>query len=74
MVFLVALQYPNGRTHEAVLDRAEAPTPGTVFEMYGRTWRVAELIDSPSYKYSARRRIQRGLTDEPTRYWCVCVD
>ena len=70
----MALLYPNGRTHEAVLDRAEAPTLGTVFEMYGRTWRVAELIESPSHRYSARSRVQRGLTDEPTRYWCVCVD
>ena len=25
MVFRVALQYPNGRTHEAVLDRVDAP-------------------------------------------------
>ena len=72
MVFLFALQYPNGRTHEAVLERAETPTPGTEFEMYGHTWRVAELIESPSY--SARRRLLRDPKDEPTRYWCVCVD
>ena len=45
VVFLVSLLYPNGRTHEAVLDHAETPKLGTMFEMYGRTWRVNEIHD-----------------------------
>ena len=65
MVFLVALRYPNGRTHEAVLDRAEAPKPGTVFEMYGHTWRVTGPVTS-----DRRRHVAPA---ESTRYACVCV-
>jgi hypothetical protein len=69
MVFRVALTYPNGRTHEAVLDRAEALNPGTVFEMYGRRWRVDGLI-------SGRHSDKRGYidpTDDSTQYACVYV-
>ena len=63
MLFLVALQYPNCRTHESVLDRAEAPTLGTEFEMYGHTWRVTVRIESPSYS-GRRRRVNPA--DEPS--------
>jgi hypothetical protein len=66
MVFAVALQYPNGRTAEVLLDRAETPRPGTVFEMYGRKWRVTGVIDSD-------RRRHVDPADESTRYACVCV-
>jgi hypothetical protein len=67
MVFRVALQYPNGRTHEAILDRAETPRIGTQFVMYGRTWRVYEFGNGPG----VRRRVNQA--DELTLYMCVCV-
>jgi hypothetical protein len=69
MVFRVALTYPNGRTHEAVLDRAEALYPGTVFEMYGRRWRVDGLINDR--RSDQRRDIDPA--DDSTRYACVNV-
>ena len=71
MVFLVALLYPNGRTHEAVLDRAEAPKVGMVFEMYGRAWRVNEIHDG---KYGSGRPRRVDPSDAPTRYMCVVVN
>ncbi len=69
MAFVVALVYPNGRTHETDLDPGETPRLGWVFELYGRTWRVNEVIDD---RYS--RRVRRiDAADESTRYVCVCV-
>ncbi len=70
MVFLVALLYPNGRTHEGSLDRAETPKVGTVFEMYGRIWRVNEINLN---NYSGRTR-RVNPADESTRYMCVSVN
>jgi hypothetical protein len=70
MVFLVALLYPNGRTHEAVLDRAETPKVGTVFEMYGHTWRVNEI----NLNNDSGRTRRLHPADQSTRYMCVPVN
>ena len=71
VVFRVALQYPNGRTHDAVLDRVEAPMIGTVFEMYRRTWRVNGIHDS---RASSGRPRRVDPSDKSLQYVCVCVN
>jgi hypothetical protein len=71
MVFRVVLEYPNGRTHDAILNRADAPKPGTVFAMHGHTWQVTRLVNS---RHTDRFRRTVIPADESTRYVCVRVD
>ena len=73
MVFLVTLQYPNGRTHEAVLDRDQAPKPGRRSQMYGHTWRVAPGLSTAGRAIVRRPRVDMAARAS-TRYACVCVD
>ena len=40
---LVALEYPNGRTHEAILFGESALLPGQEFDLHGRRWRAVDL-------------------------------
>jgi hypothetical protein len=58
MESLVALQYPNGRVHEASLTVPRALAPGDQFELHGRHWRA---VTNPS------RRRPLG----PPRLLCV---
>ena len=70
MAFAVTLEYPNGRSHEAVLDRAQAPELDTEFEMFGHRWRVTRLIDS---RHANRLLRRANPAAESPRYLCVCV-
>jgi hypothetical protein len=70
MEFRVTLQYPNGRTADAVLTWAHTPTEDTEFEMHGRTWRVVGLVDGGRVD-NHRRRVDPAA--ESTRILCVCV-
>ena len=36
----VSLQYPNGRIHEATVERDKPLERGDEFQMHGRHWRV----------------------------------
>jgi GNAT superfamily N-acetyltransferase len=71
MQFAVALQYPNGRTVEAVLTSHRAPEQGTQFEMHGHTWVVTGLVDS---RHADRLRRKVDPKAESTRILCVRVD
>ena len=59
---LIALRYPNGRTHEVELDTVLAP--GDEFDLYGRRWRV--LGQSPRRPRGTRYR-------RPIPIACVAV-
>jgi hypothetical protein len=71
MVFLVELKYPNGRRHDAVLDRPEPLVVGSEFEMFGHRWRVTGLADS---RHADRFRRKVDPKAESTRALCVRVD
>lgn len=49
----IALRYPNGRVHEATLDRDLLP--GERFEMYGRTWTVVGAKQGRGQRNGVRR-------------------
>jgi hypothetical protein len=36
----ISLQYPNGRIHEATVERDRPLERGDEFELHGRNWRV----------------------------------
>jgi len=36
----VSLEYPNGRVHEATIERDTPLEPGQEFQMHGRHWRA----------------------------------
>jgi hypothetical protein len=38
----VKLRYPNGRIHEAIIERDTPLEPGDEFEMHGRRWQAIE--------------------------------
>jgi hypothetical protein len=50
----VTLRYPNGRSHDATLNRALLP--GERFELYGRTW-TAVRTKQPHWQPDAVHRI-----------------
>jgi hypothetical protein len=72
MVFAVTLEYPNGRRYDTALTIDQAPKQGTEFELYGRTWRVAGLINRTRTPAQFRRKVDPKA--ESTRILCVCVD
>jgi len=39
---LVALEYPNGRTHDTTIVGETPLRPGQEFDLHGRRWRVAQ--------------------------------
>ena len=70
MEWAVTLEYPNGRRHDTVVHRDQAPERGAVFEMHGHTWRVTGLI-STEHPDRLHRRIDPKA--DTTRILCVCV-
>jgi hypothetical protein len=44
MEWLVALQYPNRRTHETSVTTSYELKPGAGFDLHGRHWRVVGLV------------------------------
>ena len=59
---LVSLEYPNGRTHDAmILGQAELQ-PGQEFDLHGRRWRAVE-----------RRVRRRPLPGDTLRLTCIAV-
>jgi hypothetical protein len=69
MEVAVALQYPDGRTHNTVIDRATALRRGTEFEMFGHTWRALGPIDTRRSDWL--RRVEEP--PESARILCVRV-
>lgn len=45
----LVLTYPNGRTHEVDYEGDGRFDAGSVFELYGRTWRVTGLTSRRGY-------------------------
>jgi hypothetical protein len=60
----VYLRYPNGRIHEATIDRGAPLKAGDVFEMYGRRWRATQPDQKQPRRY--------GL-DRDTPMLCACL-
>jgi hypothetical protein len=58
---LVALEYPNGRTHHASLLGEAMLEPGQAFELHGRRWRAVQ----PTKK--------RRSAGEPVRILCRAI-
>jgi hypothetical protein len=54
MATLVALEYPNGRTHDTALH--DTVEPGAVFDLYGRQWKVIGPVRFPRDR---RRQVAR---------------
>jgi hypothetical protein len=53
----LALRYPNGRTHEAIVERDAPLEVGDEFELYGRRWRALQPLGGRSRpQTSADRR------------------
>ena len=46
MESLVALEYPNGRTHETSVTTSRELEPGAGFDLHGRRWQVVGLVQS----------------------------
>jgi hypothetical protein len=64
MESLVALEYPNGRTHETSVTTLDELKPGAGFDLYGRRWHVVGLVRvSPS----------RSARHAPGRVRCLSV-
>jgi hypothetical protein len=55
----VSLQYPNGRMHEATVERDTPLRVGDEFEMHGRRWRVV------AQKHFGRRGVISLNDDAP---------
>jgi hypothetical protein len=55
----VSLQYPNGRMHEATVERDAPLRVGDEFEMHGRRWRVM------AQKHLGRRAVVSLNDDAP---------
>jgi hypothetical protein len=58
---LVALEYPNGRTHHASILGEALLQPGQVFDLHGRRWRAVN---------PAKKRRSAG---EPARILCRAI-
>ena len=58
MESLVALQYPNGRTHETSVTTSHELKPGAGFELHGRHWRVVALLPTSRSGRNAQGRIR----------------
>ena len=52
MSSLLALQYPNGRTHE--LESAEEKKHGEEFDLYGHRWKVVGTTPQRGSRYSLK--------------------
>jgi hypothetical protein len=72
MEFAITLQYPNGRRYNTALTSAQVLVRGTKFEMHGRIWRVAGLVDSSRRPDEVRGKVDPAA--ESTRVLCVCVE
>jgi hypothetical protein len=57
MESLVALEYPNGRTHETSVTTSHELKPGVGFDLYGRHWRVIALVPTSRSARNAQTRI-----------------
>jgi hypothetical protein len=62
MESLVALQYPNGRTHETSVTTSHELEPGGRFDLHGRHWRVVGLV-----------LVSRSAKNAPGRMRCLSV-
>jgi hypothetical protein len=60
MESLVALVYPNGRTHETTVTVVRELEPGAGFDLYGHHWKAVGLI-----------RSSRSTRHLPGRMQCV---
>jgi hypothetical protein len=49
---LLALEYPNGRTHE--LESAEEMKHGDEFDLYGHRWKVVGSVRRTGSRYGLR--------------------
>lgn len=55
---LVALEYPNGRTHETSVTTSHELTPGAGFDLHGRHWRVVEFMRTSRSERNVQGRIR----------------
>jgi hypothetical protein len=58
MESLVALEYPNGRTHETSVTTSHELKPGAGFDLHGRHWRVVGLVRTSRSERNAQGRIR----------------
>ena len=58
MESLVALEYPNGRTHETSVTTSHELKPGAGFDLHGRHWRVVALAPTSRSARNAQARIR----------------
>jgi hypothetical protein len=66
MESLVALEYPNGRTHETSVTTSRELKPGVGFDLHGRHWRVIALVPTSRSARIAQRRIRCQSVGEIT--------
>jgi hypothetical protein len=62
MESLVALEYPNGRTHQTSVTTSHELKPGGGFDLHGRHWRVVGLLQT-----------SRSARNAPARMRCLSV-
>jgi hypothetical protein len=60
---LVALEYPNGRIHVAILRTPSELQPGDEFDLHGRRWRAVRLT-----------RGRKASKDTPLRMLCQSTE
>jgi hypothetical protein len=65
----LALEYPNGRVHECELEGEGELRLGEVFELYGRRWRMENLL-APDRRRSQPRILCVSLGPAATGYGC----
>ena len=58
MESLVALEYPNGRTHETSVTTSHELKPGAGFDLHGRHWRVVGFLRTSRSTRNAQGRIR----------------
>jgi hypothetical protein len=58
MESLVALEYPNGRTHETSVTTSHELKPGAGFDLHGRHWRVVGFSRNSRSTRNAQGRIR----------------
>jgi len=58
MESLVALEYPNGRTHETSVTTSHELKPGAGFDLHGRHWRVVGFLRTSRSARTAQGRMR----------------
>jgi len=61
----ISLRYPNGRVHETTLPTSGELRPGDRFDLYGRSWTAAYLLEPSRFRVDDERRMLCLSTSAP---------